>query len=189
MIVVGIDEVGRGCWAGPLVAGAVILNVPIEGLKDSKLLTRNKREYLDKIIRQKALSFGLGWVEAQEIDNIGLSAAVALAMNRALLQISIDYDKVIIDGNYNFMPNNTKAEAIIKADSKVPAVSAASVIAKVARDNYMFEMAKEYPKYGFEKHVGYGTALHSKMLNELGLTPLHRRTFKPVSLAILSNHN
>ena len=179
-MIVGMDEVGRGCWAGPLVAGAVLLAQPIVGLKDSKLLTRRQREALDILIRGQTMAIGLGWVESVEIDEIGLTAAVRLAMERALQQIELEYDELIIDGNYNFFPDNPKAKAIIKADTTVPAVSAASIIAKVARDNYMREMALEYPQYGFEQHVGYGTALHLERLKLHGVSVLHRHSYKPI---------
>jgi len=179
-MVVGIDEVGRGCWAGPLVAGAVLLNQPIKGLKDSKKLSRLQREKLDAEIRISAEAFGLGWVSAEEIDEVGLTEAVRLAMERALAEINANYDQLIIDGNYNFFPDSPKSSAVIGADNTVPAVSAASIIAKVARDRYMVQAALKFPGYGFEKHVGYGTALHRLALDNQGLTELHRRCFKPI---------
>lgn len=181
MITVGIDEVGRGCWAGPLVAGAVILNEPITGLKDSKKLSKKQRERLAVSIEIEAAAISLGWVTAAEIDYIGLSAAVGLAMQRALEQITAAYDEIIIDGNVNFFPENPKARAVIKADDSVEAVSAASIVAKVARDRYMAEIAEKYPDYGFKKHVGYGTALHLERLKLYGVSDLHRRSFKPVN--------
>lgn len=184
MIIVGIDEVGRGCWAGPLVAGAVMLNEPITGLKDSKKLTKSQREQLSVDISLMADAIGLGWVEAHEIDEIGLTQAVRLAMERALEQISAGYDQIIIDGNHNYMPDNPKAIAIIKADDSVSAVSAASIMAKVARDNYMAEIAQEYPEYGFDIHVGYGTALHHERLKQHGVSDLHRQSFKPIQALI-----
>ena len=180
MITVGIDEVGRGCWAGPVVAGAVILNVPIEGLKDSKQLSKKKREELTIQINDLAKSFGLGWVDASVVDEVGITEAVKLAMQQALDQIEVDYDEVIIDGHLNFLPDNPKTRAVIKADDTVPSVSAASIVAKVARDNYMSDIAKDYPDYGFEKHVGYGTALHLERLKLHGVSNLHRRSFKPI---------
>lgn len=179
-MIVGVDEVGRGCWAGPVVAGAVVLGEPIKGLKDSKLLTKKQRERLDAEIRVSALAYGLGWVSAEEIDQVGLTEAVRLAMERALACISIEYDQLIIDGNYNFFPDNPKSLAQVGADNNVPAVSAASIIAKVARDRYMAEAARKFPGYGFEKHVGYGTAEHQLALESNGLTELHRRCFKPI---------
>jgi len=179
-MVVGIDEVGRGCWAGPVVAGAVILSEPIKGLKDSKLLSKKQREKLDAEIRVSAVAFGLGWVPAEEIDEVGLTEAVRLAMERALVCITVEYERLVIDGNYNFFPDNPKSTAIVGADNSVPAVSAASILAKVARDRYMAEVALRFPGYGFEKHVGYGTAEHQLALEANGLTELHRRCFKPI---------
>ncbi len=180
-MIVGIDEVGRGCWAGPLVAGAVILKQPIKGVKDSKLLSKSQRGMLAKRIEAEALAIGLGWVEAAKIDEIGLTAAVKLAMEKALEQIKIAYDEVIIDGNINFLVENPKTQAVIKADATVPAVSAASIIAKVARDKYMAELPAEYTGYDFDKHVGYGTALHLEKLKLYGVSDLHRHSFKPIA--------
>lgn len=180
MITVGIDEVGRGCWAGPVVAGAVILKAEIPGLKDSKLLTSRQRERLAAQIEMEAIAFGLGWVDAATIDAVGLTAAVGLAMRRALEQILVNYDEIVIDGNVNFLRDLPKARTLVKADQTVAAASAASIIAKVARDKYMFDMALKYPDYGFERHVGYGTALHLERLQANGLSDLHRRSFKPV---------
>jgi ribonuclease HII len=179
-MIVGIDEVGRGCWAGPVVAGAVALREPIPGLKDSKKLSKKMREKLDGDIRVEALAFGIGWVTPDELDEIGLTAAVGLAMERALAQITVDYDELIVDGNYNYFAKNPKARAVIAADNTVPEVSAASIIAKVARDKYMADSARTYPGYAFERHVGYGTAVHQAALKELGLCALHRRSFKPI---------
>ena len=131
-------------------------------------------------INLMADAVGLGWVSAREVDKIGLTNAVKLAMSRALDQISIDYDQVIIDGNINFLAENPKTIAVIKADDTVPSVSAASIVAKVARDQYMAQQAIDYPDYGFEKHVGYGTALHLKQLQDHGVSELHRLSFKPI---------
>lgn len=180
METIGIDEVGRGCWAGPLVAGAVLLGEPIAGLKDSKLLSKAKREQLDRVIREEAVAFGLGWVDPSEIDANGLTWAVSTAMERVLQKIEASYDEIIIDGSYNFLASNPKARTLVKADALIPAVSAASIIAKVARDNYMAEQAIHYPGYGFEKHVGYGTKLHIACLKEFGVCELHRRSYKPI---------
>lgn len=183
-MIVGIDEVGRGCWAGPLVAGAVLLGEPIEGLKDSKKLSKAERERLTGEIKRHALAIGLGWVWPHEIDEIGLTAAVAKAMAEALEQIGVEYDEVIIDGHLNFLPENTKTRAVIKADDTVPAVSAASIVAKVARDFYMAKISEKYPGYGFEAHVGYGTAAHTAALVRLGITPIHRKSFKPIKAMV-----
>ena len=183
-VIVGIDEVGRGCWAGPVVAGAVILGEPIEGLKDSKKLSKKRREELTEEINKKALAIGIGWVDAPTIDKVGINMAVKMAMQDALEQIQIDYDDVIIDGHLNFLENMPKTRAVIKADDTVPAVSAASIAAKVARDNYMAEMSAEHPRYGFEAHVGYGTAVHAKALKDFGVCELHRRSFKPIKVMV-----
>ncbi len=181
MITVGVDEVGRGCWAGPLVAGAVILDQPIDGLKDSKKLSKKQRGKFVAEIELQAIAIGLGWVEPAEIDDLGLTEAVRLAMQRALEQITTDYDEIIIDGNLNFFPENPKAKSLIKADDTVPAVSAASIVAKVARDKYMAEIAGKYPDYGFANHVGYGTVLHLERLKLHGISDQHRQSFKPVA--------
>ena len=179
-MIVGVDEVGRGCWAGPLVAGAVVLRSPIRGLRDSKKLTRLRREQLDVIIRAKAVAIGLGWVTPAEIDSLGLTAAVRLAMQRAVAQIPPGYDEIIIDGNYNYLSSMSGSKCLIKADDLIPAVSAASIVAKVARDAYMRTISKTYPGYGFEAHVGYGTRMHQSALATLGMCELHRQLFAPI---------
>lgn len=180
MPIVGIDEVGRGCWAGPLVAAAVVLDEPIPGLQDSKRLTKLRRKELAKEIYLNAKSIGLGWVDARRIDNIGLSAANREAMENALRQIVGSYDKIIIDGSYNFLSDNPKSETVIGADGKIPEVSAASIVAKVARDAFMVEMAMQYPEYGFERHVGYGTNYHYEQIKRFGVCELHRLSYKPL---------
>jgi ribonuclease HII len=181
-MILGVDEVGRGCWAGPVVAGAVILRESIPRLADSKKLTKLQRECLDAQIRLDAVAIGLGWVTAAEVDSIGLTEAVRLAMVRAVAEISPGqgYDELIIDGNYNFLPNNPKSKCLIKADDTVPSVSAASIVAKVARDAYMSNASLDYPGYHFEKHVGYGTAAHLAALKIQGVCDLHRRSFAPI---------
>lgn len=180
-MLIGVDEVGRGCWAGPVVAGAVALMQPIDGLKDSKLLTRKQREYLAGQIKSHSI-WGTGWAKASEVDEIGLTLAVKLAMQRA-----IDYwadltnvKQIIIDGNYNFLDNLPRVKCMIKADQKVPEVSAASILAKVARDDYMRQQALVFPGYGFDAHVGYGTALHKERLKQYGVCELHRKSYKPI---------
>lgn len=179
-IIVGMDEVGRGCWAGPLVVGAVILTKPILGLKDSKQLSCKQRLKMAVAIKETLADTGLGWVWPEEIDKIGLTQATTLAMRRALEGIQSEYDEIIIDGKLNFLPDNPKCRAVIKADSSIPAVSAASIIAKVARDEYMHGIARQFPSYGFERHVGYGTKLHSDNLRVHGPCKQHRLSFKPV---------
>ena len=183
-MILGIDEVGRGPWAGPLVIGAVVLGgEPIEGLTDSKKLSKKRREQLDIEIREKASGFGLGWVSPAEIDEIGLSAALKLATIRAVEQVKAPYHEIIIDGTVNFLSETNKGRYVTtmkKADLLVPSVSAASIIAKVARDNYMTAQDEAYPGYGFSSHVGYGTAAHITAIDNLGVTPLHRLSFGPL---------
>jgi ribonuclease HII len=188
MLILGVDEVGRGCWAGPLVAAAVLLAKPIKGLNDSKKLTKIQREKLDSIIRKKAIVLGLGWVDAVTLDKVGVTAATRMAMERAVAQIDASFDEVIIDGNINYLANFYKdnpcsglvVKTLVGADATVPSVSAASIIAKVARDKFMAGQALKYPDYGFDKHVGYGTKLHQEMLKLYGICELHRRSYKPI---------
>ena len=180
-MIVGIDEVGRGCWAGPLVAGAVVLDTPIKGLKDSKVLSKQQRAELSAAIWLQAAAVGIGWVSAPEVDTLGLTGAVRLAMQRAAQQITLAADEIIIDGNYNFLADDTRSRTLIRADASVPAVSAASIVAKVARDNWMqTQAASAFPAYGFERHVGYGTKLHRDMLHKHGACELHRMSYRPV---------
>lgn len=187
MITVGIDEVGRGCWAGPLVAGAVVLRETIEGLRDSKKLSKKRREAITFEIHEKAF-VGLGWVRPAEIDDIGITKAVRLAMLRAVKDLhskTDGYDEIIIDGNFNFFANvqglhTANIQTMIRADDAVPAVSAASIAAKVARDNYMAGLAAQYPQYVFEKNVGYGTNAHIEALRMHGITAEHRKSFAPI---------
>ena len=184
-MILGIDEVGRGPWAGPLVIGAVVLGgATIEGLTDSKKLTKKRRDELDVLIREQADGYGLGWVSAVEIDEIGLSAALVLATKRAVEQITVPYHEIIIDGTINFLKDTIKGQYVTtlkKADLLIPSVSAASIIAKVARDNYMIEQGLIYPEYKFAAHVGYGTAAHRAAIEKHGVTPLHRLSFAPLA--------
>lgn len=184
-MILGIDEVGRGPWAGPLVIGAVVLGgATIDGLTDSKKLPKKRREELDIVIREQSAGYGLGWVHAAEIDAIGLSAALRLATRRAVEQIEAPYHEIIIDGTINFLEGTTKGRYVTtlkKADLLVPSVSAASIIAKVARDNFMAEQDMMYEGYKFSSHVGYGTALHRAAIERHGVTPLHRLSFAPLA--------
>jgi len=186
MLQVGIDEVGRGCWAGPLVAGAVMLPADFRledcplALRDSKKLSKKQREAATAWIHENAVAIGLGWVWPADIDKLGITTSVKRAMELALAEIGESYDQVIIDGNINYFADNPKAIAIIKADDSVPAVSAASIVAKVARDTYMAELGEQYAGYGFDKHVGYGTAAHIAALKALGVSDIHRRSYKPI---------
>lgn len=182
-VTVGIDEVGRGSWAGPLVAAAVLLPQPVAGLKDSKLLTAHTRRLLAKEIRQNSF-YGIGWVWPVDIDANGLTQAVSDAMRQALSGITSAYDRVVIDGNYNFLKNIPGTITIIKADNTVAEVSAASILAKVARDTYMAEKASMFPAYGFDRNVGYGTRQHIAALNEFGPCELHRLSYKPLKALV-----
>ena len=183
-MILGIDEVGRGPWAGPLVVGAVVWGgANIDGLTDSKKLTKKQREKLNIEIREKAIGIGLGWVEATKIDEIGLSQALVIATKLAVEQITVPYHEIIIDGVVNYLATTAKGKYVTtmkKADLLIPSVSAASIIAKVARDNYMVQQDEIYPDYGFKKHVGYGTPCHIAAINKLGVTPLHRLSFGPL---------
>lgn len=191
-MILGIDEVGRGPWAGPLVMGACILNdAPREEwqelLTDSKKLTAKKRGELEPIILSGVAACGLGWVSAEELDDIGMSKALRLACRRAVEEVrkvGVPFSEIIIDGTVNFLSGTSLGPYVTnlkKADSLIKEVSAASIIAKVARDRYMVEVAERYPGYGFERHVGYGTKLHREMLEKYGACPEHRKSFKPVA--------
>lgn len=185
-MIIGVDEVGRGCLAGPVAAGAVILAKPIPGLKDSKLLTRELREKFDIRIRERALGFGVGWATVEEINQHGMTEAVRIAMHRAVDEVLKTFsaiEQLIVDGNYNYFathPLSALSQAVIKADQTVPAVSAASIIAKVARDLHMIGLAQKYPGFGFESHVGYATPFHRRALRQLGATEIHRVNFRQV---------
>ena len=191
-MILGIDEVGRGPWAGPLVVGAVILGgAEIDGLDDSKKLTKKRREALDVEIREKAAAWALGWVSAQELDDIGMSEALRLATRRAVEQIqaqcrqqNLAFIEIIIDGKVNFLRGTTLEKfvtTIPKADGLIPSVSAASIVAKVARDQFMVEQDAVYPGYGFASNAGYGVAKHRAAIERLGVTPLHRLSFAPLA--------
>jgi len=180
MVTIGVDEVGRGSWAGPVVAGAVVLDTHIAGLKDSKLLSKKQRDSLDKEIRNKSTAFAIGWSSVDVINEHGLSYAISEAMNMAVSQIPGYYDEIIIDGNFNFLPKLKGVKVIPKADNLFEAVSAASIIAKVYRDNLMAQLANKYPEYGFDKHVGYGTKMHLDQLKKFGPCTIHRLGFKPI---------
>jgi len=183
--VVGVDEVGRGPLAGPVVTAAVILdpNNPIEGLNDSKKLSEKRREELEPLIKKHALAWSLGRAEAEEIDEINILQATLLAMKRAVEGLDIEPTHALVDGNK--APNLAcPVTTIIKGDQSEPAIAAASILAKVARDREMVVMDELYPGYGLAKHKGYPTKQHQEALLELGVTPIHRRSFKPVRLAI-----
>lgn len=184
-LIAGVDEVGRGPLAGAVVAAAVILDPdnPIKGLTDSKKLTEKQREKLAVEIREKSLSWALGRAEVEEIDEINILWASMLAMKRAVEALEVSPTFVKIDGNR--CPDlSFPMEAIVKGDLTVPQISAASIIAKVARDHEMQQMDITYPGYGFAKHKGYPTKQHQEALVELGVSPIHRLSFKPVQRLI-----
>lgn len=177
----GVDEVGRGPLAGPVVAGAVILqpNARLEGLRDSKRLSARQRESLAVQIKEQAWCWSLGRAEVAEIDRLNILRASHLAMQRAVGNLDLLPGLLLVDGN--LLPNfSIAAVAVVRGDARVPQISAASIIAKVARDAEMVRLARIYPGYGFEKHKGYGTLAHLAALERLGPCPLHRRSFAPI---------
>ena len=184
-MILGIDEAGRGPWAGPLVVGAVVLGgAYISGLTDSKKLSKNKRSRIYREIVNMAKSYNTGWVSAKELDEIGMSAALRLASIRAVKGIRISYSEIIIDGTVNFLAETGKGKYVKtmpKADLLIPSVSAASIIAKVERDNYMEELDNLYEDYKFGSNAGYGTEKHRLAIEKLGVTPEHRVSFKPLN--------
>ncbi len=178
-LVCGIDEAGRGPLAGPVYAATVILplGLEIDGLNDSKKISEKKREQLFDVICEKAVDYSIGIATEQEIDEINILNATFLAMHRAVEGLKNKPDFALIDGNqYPKIPFVTE-ETVIKGDAKVMSIAAASILAKVSRDRFMLEKAKEYPQYQFEKHKGYGTKFHYEMLKEYGPSPIHRMTF------------
>ena len=183
--IAGVDEVGRGCLAGPVIAAAVILNpnCPISGLADSKKLTESKRAQLAQQIKNQALCWAIGRAEASEIDCINILQASLLAMQRAISQLKIRPDFIKVDGNR--LPElDTPAEAIVQGDSLIAEISAASIIAKVARDEEMQILDRFYPGYHFSIHKAYPTQLHQQALQQLGISPQHRTSFAPVKKLI-----
>ncbi len=179
--VIGIDEVGRGAWAGPVTVGAVELEVGsmLPGVRDSKQLTPAARTAASRVIRRHAARTGLGWVSAAELDAQGLSWALHQAALRALAQLGTSNSLVIVDGKHNFLAATHRSVAIVSADALVPPVAAASVLAKVARDNYMNRLELKHPGYGFAAHKGYGTLAHRRAIGRLGPSDQHRQTWGP----------
>ena len=187
--IAGVDEVGRGPLAGPVVTAAVILdpNRPILGLADSKKLTEKSREILAATIKQDALAWAIGRAEPEEIDQFNILQATLLAMKRAVESLSIVPIHALVDGNQ--APNlMCPVTTIIKGDQTEPAIAAASIIAKVSRDKEMILMEEYFPGYGFAKHKGYPTKMHQDALMKLGVSEIHRRSFKPVQL-VIEAHN
>lgn len=186
--VAGVDEAGRGPLAGPVYAAAVILSPqsPIDGLKDSKKLTEKRRDALFDLIQTRALSWAIASASVEEIDAINILQASLLAMQRAVEALAVRPDEILVDGLHCpkvAMP----ARAIVKGDSKEPAISAASILAKVARDREMHKLHELFPCYGFNLHKGYGTAVHMAALAVHGVAPVHRRSYAPVSKILFKN--
>jgi ribonuclease HII len=183
-LIAGVDEAGRGPLAGPVVAAAVILDdlQPIKGLADSKQLTARRREALYDEIRAKALCCSIAQASVEEIDRLNILQATMLAMQRAVAGLRLKPAKALVDGN-RLPPLDVLAEAIVSGDALVPAISAASILAKVTRDRLLDELDQRHPAYGFAKHKGYGTPQHLQALATLGPLPEHRRSFAPVARA------
>lgn len=177
-LICGVDEAGRGPLAGPVCAGAVILpkDLEIPGLTDSKKLTDKKRRELFPVIQEQAIAYGIGFASQQEIDEINILQATFLAMQRALDQLTVRPDLALIDGN-RAKDFGLPVKTVVKGDSLSANIAAASILAKVTRDNLMQEMAESYPQYGFEIHKGYGTKAHYAALREFGASPIHRMSF------------
>jgi len=184
-LLAGVDEAGRGPLAGPVVAAAVILDdlKPIRGLNDSKKLSPKQRERLYDEIWARALCCSVAQASVEEIDRLNILQATLLAMRRAVEGLRLKPAKVLVDGN-RLPVLNVLAQAIVKGDAKVPAISAASILAKVTRDRWCAELDVRYPQYGFGGHKGYGTALHLQALRIHGACPEHRRSFSPVAAAL-----
>jgi len=185
MIIAGVDEVGRGPLAGAVVAAAVIFKDAIEGMGDSKKMSSKRRNMLSERIKAKALCYAYGRVDADEIDQVNIHQASLLAMKRAIEGLSIRPARVLVDGKYCPLID-IPCEAIVKGDALVDVIGAASILAKVARDDEMLMLDKQYPGYGFAQHKGYPTAFHRQALQRLGPCLIHRRSFAPVRLALQS---
>ena len=177
-VICGVDEAGRGPLAGPVCAAAVILpkHLEIPGLTDSKKMTDKKRRELFPLIQEQAVAYGIGLASQEEIDEINILQATFLAMERALSQLNVRPDMVLIDGNRE-REFGVPVQTVIKGDSLSANIAAASILAKVTRDNLMMELALQYPQYGFEIHKGYGTKAHYEALRQYGASPIHRRSF------------
>ncbi len=181
IFICGVDEAGRGPLAGPVAAAAVILddNNPIEGLADSKKLSERQRDQLAIIIRERALAWAVAYADVAEIDRLNILQATLLAMRRAVEGLSVRPQQVLVDGLY-CPATGIPSQAIVKGDSKIAAISAASILAKTSRDALMLKLHQRHPQYGFADHKGYPTAAHLSALKKYGVSAVHRRSFKPV---------
>jgi ribonuclease HII len=181
ILICGVDEAGRGPLAGPVSAAAVILDEanPVPGLNDSKKLSERQREKLAPLIRERALAWAVAYASVEEIDRLNILQATLLAMKRAVLALAIQPQLVLVDGLY-CPQTGIRSEAIVKGDSKVAAIAAASILAKTCRDALMLQLHEQYPQYGFAIHKGYPTAAHLAALREYGVSDVHRRSFRPV---------
>jgi len=188
ILVCGVDEAGRGPLAGPVSAAAVILDPasPIPDLADSKRLSERQRDRLAGIIRERALAWAVTYAEVEEIDRLNILQATLLAMQRAVLALSMRPHQVLVDGLY-CPQTGIPSQAIVKGDSKVAAISAASILAKTARDGLMRDLHEQYPHYGFDSHKGYPTAAHLLALREFGVSLVHRKSFRPVRELLCSS--
>jgi ribonuclease HII len=188
LLLCGVDEAGRGPLAGPVSAAAVILDParPIDGLADSKKLSEKQRDLLAPLIRERALAWAVAYASVAEIDTLNILQATLLAMRRAVLALPIQPQHILVDGLY-CPETGIPSEAIVKGDSKVAAISAASILAKTARDALMLDLHGQYPQYGFAAHKGYPTAAHLAALRKYGVSDLHRRSFKPVRDLLSAN--
>lgn len=177
-LICGVDEAGRGPLAGPVCAAAVILprGLDIPGLNDSKKLSEKKREELFDVICREAAAYGIAFAGVEEIEKFNILNATFLAMNRAIAKLGVMPELALIDGNRN-TGIKINSRCIVKGDSKCADIAAASILAKVTRDRYMYEMAEKYPQYHFDKHKGYGTKLHYEAIREFGPSPIHRMSF------------
>lgn len=186
-LVCGVDEAGRGPLAGPVVAAAVILDParPIAGLNDSKKLSAKRRDALAIEIREKALAWAVAEASVEEIDRINILQASMLAMRRAIEALATQPEHALIDGNRCPTLLSCTSEAIVGGDGKVASIAAASILAKTVRDAGMLVLHASYPQYGFDRHMGYPTAVHLKALQEHGVSPVHRRSYAPVAQLIL----
>lgn len=183
-MIVGVDEVGRGCWAGPVCVAAVAQHSSLEGIvDDSKKLSAAQRQVLAQLVKEQT-AVGIGWASPAFIDKHGLTAALKYAAIRAIIDLGPPVDEILLDGNSNYL-GDKRVRTIVHGDAIEPVIAAASIVAKVARDNYMQVMGEaKFTGYGFESHVGYGTAVHRAALADMGPCPIHRMSFSPLKVYV-----